>query len=75
MNELKLTVKNVNSSQAVKLLGKVYECIDTFDDMCGGPITVTFNFDDKKEPIVIPAAPESTQFSRYMSSTTPEGRT
>lgn len=75
MNDLKLTVKNVNSYQAVKLLGGIYECIDTFDDMCGAPISVVFNFDDEEEAMRIPPAPESTPFSRYIQSATPEGRT
>lgn len=74
MTELKIRIANVNSSQATHILSDINNCVNNLNKACAIPIDFTFQF-ESNDQIDIPTAPESTPFTRYISSTTPEGRT
>lgn len=73
MKKLTIEVSGANGDQSVSILNAIYDAIDSYSQTCAKPIEVTYHYEE--EAVRIPPAPESTPFSRYISNTTPEGRT
>ena len=73
MKKLTIEVNGANGDQSVSILNAIYDVINPYNKTCATPIEVTYHYEE--ETIRIPPAPESTPFSRYISNTTPEGRT
>lgn len=73
MKKLTIEVAGANGEQSVSILNAIYDVIDSHSQTCATPIEVTYHYEEGS--INIPTAPESTPFSRYISNTTPEGRT
>lgn len=73
MKKLTIEITGANGDQSVSILNAIYDVIDSCDKTCATPIEVTYHYEEEATPI--PPAPESTPFSRYISNTTPEGRT
>lgn len=72
MKKLTIEVTGANGDQSVSILNAIYDVINPYN-ACPKPIEVTYHYEE--EALQIPPAPESTPFSRYISNTTPEGRT
>lgn len=73
MKVLRIEVKGANSSEATILLNALNEAQDRCANVSSIDISYRYEEDDPV-PEQIPAT-ESTPFSRYLQSTTPEGRT
>lgn len=73
MNKLTIEVTGANSGQSVSILNAIYGVLDSYHEDETKSINVKYRYEE--EAIPIPPAPESTPFSRYISNTTPEGRT
>lgn len=71
MKVLKIEIKGANGTEAVKLLNALEDERTSFHSSDAIDISYAWKEDDP-EPISVT---ESTPFSRYLQSTTPEGRT
>lgn len=72
MKVLKLEIKGANSSEAAILLN----ALDVAKDTCANADSIDISYSYKEDAESMPIqATESTPFSRYLQSTTPEGRT
>lgn len=72
MKKLTIEITGANGTNAMTILNAVQDAIDSCAVCCQQPIESVYRYED--EPVPIPPGPESTTFSRYISSTTPEGR-
>lgn len=73
MKKLTIEVTGANGTSAMTILNAVQDAIDSCSGCSPQPIESIYRYED--EPVPILPAPESTPFSRYISNTTPEGRT
>lgn len=73
MKKLTIEVTGINGTHAMTILNAVQDAIDSCSGSSPQKIESTYRYEE--EAIPIPPAPESTPFSRYISNTTPEGRT
>lgn len=72
MKVLKIEIKGVNGVAAMTLLNAISEAKDRCANF--NSIDISYRYEeDNPVPEQIPAT-ESTPFSRYLQSTTPEGR-
>lgn len=73
MKKLTIEVTGANGVNAMTILNAAQDAAESCSKSCMQPIELTYRYEE--EAIRIPPAPESTPFSRYISNTTPEGRT
>lgn len=73
MKKLTIEVTGANGTHAMTILNAVQDAIDSCSGSSPRQIGLIYRYEE--EEIQIPPAPESTPFSRYISNTTPEGRT
>lgn len=73
MKKFMIEIVGVDDDQSVSILNAVYDTIASCKGSCIKPMEITYHYEEELAPI--PPAPESTAFSRYISNTTPEGRT
>lgn len=73
MKTLKIEIKGANSAEATIILNALDAAIDTCANATSIDISYSYKEDDSQT--VTLRETESTPFSRYLQSTTPEGET
>lgn len=72
MKILKIEIKGANSSEAASILNALDAAIDTCANV--DSIDISYSYKENDSQTVTLRETESTPFSRYLQSTTPEGR-
>lgn len=73
MKKLTIEVSEVGGVDAMTILNAAQDAAELCSKSCERPIKLTYRYEEETTP-VSPIL-ESTPFSRYISTTTPEGRT
>lgn len=73
MKVLRIEIKGANSSEAAIILN----ALDAAKDTCanGDSIDISYSYKEEDTETISVQVTESTPFSRYLQSTTPEGST